>query len=84
MIVANFLTGVYLAVGLYLVLKARRRVKAAIAVLGIFFLGGVFLLCSDRNALLGIVNGNKIFAMFKNYDSQIRETRQKECFGRKK
>jgi hypothetical protein len=77
MIVANFLTGVYLAVGLYLVLKARRRVKAAIAVLGIFFLGGVFLLCSDRNALLGIVNGNKIFAMFKNYDSQIRETRQK-------
>lgn len=76
MIVANFVTGVYSAIGLYLVLKIRWKIKAAIAVLGVVLVGWAFFSYSDKNALLGIVNGDKIFEIFRNYDTQIREARK--------
>jgi len=84
MMVANFVAGVYLTVGLYLVLKIEWRTKIAIVLFGIYFIGWAFFSYSDRNALLGIVNGVKILEIFKTYDTQIGETRQKSILEDKR
>ncbi len=71
MIVANFISGVYLAAALYFILRINEVIKITFVVLSVFFITWGLIRFSDRNALKAIVKIDTIVAVFRDYDRQV-------------
>jgi len=72
MLLANFVTSIYLVIGLFLILKVKKPIKIGIVVLGVFLIVLMFFRFSDKNALLAIVRADKIIEVYQLRDGQYK------------
>lgn len=78
MIAANFVTGIWLAVGLYFMLRTNKAIKLTVVVLGVLLISFGLVRFSDKNALATIVKVDKIIETFRNYDMEVAAQIEKE------
>ncbi len=71
MIVANFVTGIFLAGGLYFILRIHKAIKLTIVVLGVLFISLGLIRFADKNALTAIVKIDNILEKFRSYDLEV-------------
>ena len=71
MMVSNFVSGVCLTIGLYLVLKIKRKTRIIILVICMIAIGLGILRFTDKNAAKSIVNLKGLRKAFEFYDQQV-------------